>query len=134
MTQSHVDDDRSLSRLVSDLSEQASRLARLEGRLAARESAAKAKRAGAGIGGFAVAAVLASVAGLTLVAFLVLLLSTVLAAWAAALIVAGALLLIAAAIALFAKAQLRKAMPPVPADAVERVREDIEVVKERSHS
>lgn len=124
--------DRSVAELVNDLSEQTARLVRTEVRLAARELAGKARHGAFGTGAIAAAGLLAAYAGAALLACLVLALATVMPAWAGALLVAGGLLVIAAPVALFGKAQLRKAMPPVPAGTIARVREDVEVVKERA--
>jgi membrane protein len=132
-TRQPSDADRSIARLVSDLSEQTTRLAKVEAQLAARETAAKAKRAGLGVGAFAVAGFVAGLGSAVLIACLILALDLVMPAWTAALLVGVALSLTAGLVALIAKSQLRKAMPPVPQDAIARVREDIEVVRERTH-
>ena len=124
--------DRSIAQLVNDLSEQTARLARTEARLAAREMAAKARHGGFALGALGVAGILAAYAGATLLACLVLALAIVMPGWTAALLVGGALLVLAGLIALIGRAQLRKAMPPVPDDTIGRVREDIEAVKERT--
>jgi Putative Actinobacterial Holin-X, holin superfamily III len=124
--------DRSIPQLVNDLSEQTARLARTEARLAAREMMAKARHGGTALGALGVAGILSLYAGATLLACLVLALATVMAGWTAALLVGGALLLVAGAAALLGRAQLRKAMPLVPDDTMSRIREDIEVVKERT--
>lgn len=121
-------DDRSIGQLVSDLSEQTARLVRTEARLAAREMAVKARRAGLGAGAFGIAGVLGLYGAGLLLLCVVFALATVMSAWLAALIVAGGVLLIAGILALFGKRQLRKALPPVPTDTIARTREDIEVV------
>lgn len=117
-----------MAELVSDLAEQTGRLVRTEARLAAREMADKAKRGARGIGAFSVAGVLAGYAGLALLACVVLALATVMDAWLAALIVGLGLLVVAGPAALVGRAQLRKAMPPVPDESAERVREDIAAI------
>jgi hypothetical protein len=127
------DADRGIAQLVGDLSEQTTRLAKVEAQLAARETAAKAKRAGRGVGALAVAGVTAGLGVAVLITCLILALSLVMPAWTAALLVGVALLLMAGLVALIAKSQLRKAMPPVPNDSIARVREDIEAVRERTH-
>jgi multisubunit Na+/H+ antiporter MnhC subunit len=53
-------------------------------------------------------------------------------AWLAALIVGVALLTAAAGLALMGKGRLRKATPPVPAQAIADVKADVEEVKERA--
>jgi hypothetical protein len=127
------DADRGIAQLVGDLSEQTTRLAKVEAQLAARETAAKVKRAGRGVGALAVAGVTAGLGVAVLITCLILALSLVMPAWTAALLVGVALLLMAGLVALIAKSQLRKAMPPVPNDSIARVREDIEAVRERTH-
>lgn len=130
---STMESDRSMAQLVSDLSEQTARLVRTEARLAAREMAAKARRAGFGTGAFAAAAALAAYAVAMLLASLALVLATVMAGWLATLLIGIGLVLGAGLAALVGRAQLRKAMPPTPEDTITRVREDIEVVRERTH-
>jgi hypothetical protein len=126
-------DERTLTQLVGDLSEQTARLVRAEARLAAREMAVKARRTAFGAGALATAAFLGAYAFAVLLACVILALATVMPAWTGALLVAIGLLVIAGPAALIGRAQLRRAMPPVPDDTIARVREDIEVVKERSH-
>jgi len=55
------------------------------------------------------------------------------AAWLAALIVGAALLAVAGGAALLGKGHLRKAVPPVPGQAVADVKADVEEIKERAH-
>jgi hypothetical protein len=126
--------ERSLTELIGDISEQTTRLVRTEARLAAREMATKARRAGVGGGALAAAASLAAYAFALLLASLTLALATTMPAWLAALIPGAALLLAAAVAALIGRAQLRKALPPIPDDALTRLREDVDVVRERTHS
>lgn len=123
-------DDRSVAQLVSDASEQLSRLVRDEMRLAAAELKQKGKRAGTGAGLFGGAGVLAFYGGAALIASAILALSLVLAPWLAALLVGAVLLLIAAVAGLAGKKQVQRAAPPVPQQAVASVRSDIAAVKE----
>jgi Putative Actinobacterial Holin-X, holin superfamily III len=62
----------------------------------------------------------------------ILALSGVLAAWLAALIVGVVLLAIAGIAALMGKGRLQKATPPVPEVAVDSVKTDVEVIKEKA--
>jgi membrane protein len=126
-----VTDERSISQLVGDLTEQTKRLVRAEARLAGREMAAKARRGARGIGALSVAGVLAGYGGFALVICVILALAKVLDGWVAALVTGGGLLVCAGLAALIGRAQLRRALPPVPEDTIERVREDIAVVTER---
>ncbi|MFD8245752.1 phage holin family protein [Nocardia sp. NPDC059691] len=122
---------RSVSELVEDATTQVSRLIRDELRLARVEMREKGKRFGLGAGLAGVAALLAFYGGAALVAAAVLGLTEVLPGWASALIVAGALLVVAAVLGLAGKKRVEEANPPIPQEAVEGVREDIEVIKDR---
>ncbi|MGQ4616042.1 phage holin family protein [Nocardia sp. R7R-8] len=122
---------RSVSELVEDATAQLSRLIRDELQLARVEMREKGRRFGLGAGLAGVAALLAFYGGAALVAAAVLGLTEVLPGWASALIVAGALLVIAAVLGLAGKKSVEDANPPFPREAVEGVREDIEVIKDR---
>ncbi|MDI5980785.1 phage holin family protein [Amycolatopsis magusensis] len=127
-------DDRSVSQLVGDASEQLSRLVRDEMRLATAELQQKGKRLGTGAGLAGAAGFIAVVAVLVLVAAAVLGLAVVLPGWAAALIVAGVLLVVAGIAALAGRSQLKRGTPPVPEEAVASVQADVKVLKESVHS
>jgi len=116
---------------MSDLAEQTTRLVKTEARLAVREMAAKATRGAVGLGALSVAGILAGYAAFALVLCVILALATVLAGWLAALLTGVALLAAAGLTALVGRARLRRALPPVPEETIERVREDIAVVTER---
>lgn len=126
-------DGRSVSALVSDLSEQVSRLVRDEFQLAQLELRGKAKSAGTGAGLIAAAAGIALFAAGALVACLILLLALVLPAWASALIVGVVLLAAAAVVGLIGRAQLRKSTPPMPSESIDGIKADIQTVKEHAH-
>ncbi|HWS58187.1 MAG TPA: phage holin family protein [Actinotalea sp.] len=119
----------SIGELFSTLSEKFSQLVRDEIRLAKAEMAEKAKNAGAGLGLFAGAGVLAFFAVGTLVATLVLALDLVLPAWAAALVVALLLLAIAGGLGYLGKTLLERGSPPIPEKAQESIKADVEAVK-----
>ncbi len=123
--------DTSTAQLVSQLSEQVSRLARDEIRLAVAELKDKGKHAGVGAGMFGAAGVFAWWGGLSVVAAVILALSLVVPPWAAALIVAAALLLVAGIAALMGRSQVRRAAPPL--QVVENVQQDIATIKEHAH-
>ena len=125
--------DTSTAQLVNQLSEQVSRLARDEIRLAVAELKDKGKHAGVGAGMFGAAGVFAWWGGLSVVAGIILALSLVLPVWASALIVAAALFAIAGVVALMGRSQVRRATPPVPRQAMDNVQEDIATIKERAH-
>jgi MFS family permease len=123
--------DASLGELVKQLSEQSSRLARQEVELAKAELAAKGKRAGIGAGMFGGAGAFGFYGLGALIAAAVLALATAVAAWLAALIVAVVLAVIAGILALIGKHEIREATPPVPEQATESVKEDVEFAKTR---
>ena len=115
---------------MSDLAEQTGRLVKTEARLAAREMATKATRGAVGIGALSAAGVLAGYAAFALVLCVIFALSLVMDSWLAALLVGVALLAAAGVAALIGRARLRKAMPPVPEETIDRVRADISAVTE----
>lgn len=121
--------DASLAELVKQLSEQSSRLARQEVELAKAELAVKGKRAGIGAGMFGGAGAFGFYGLGALVAAAVLALATAVAAWLAALIVAVVLAAVAGVLALQGKSKIEQATPPVPEQAAESVKEDVEAAK-----
>ena len=123
--------DASLGELVKQLSEQSSRLARQEVELAKAELAVKGKRAGIGAGMFGGAGAFGFYGLGALVAAAVLALATAVTAWLAALIVAVVLAAIAGILALVGKHEIQEATPPVPEQATESVKEDVEYAKTR---
>ncbi len=125
--------DSSTSELVRQLSEQVTRLARDELRLAQLEMTGKGKRAGLGIGMFGGGGLLALYGLGCLLAAAIIGLATAVAAWLAALIVGAGLLAAAGVAALLARGQLRKATPAVPERAVGSVKADVEEIKESAH-
>jgi uncharacterized membrane protein YqjE len=124
--------ERPTAELLRELSEQTTTLVRKEIELAKVELTEKGKRAGTGAGLFGGAALLAAFAFAAVTACLILALATAIAAWLAALIVGVVYSAIAAAFALAGRAQLRRATPPVPEQAVETTKEDVEWVKTRA--
>ena len=122
----------STAELVKQLSEQTSQLVRSEVELAKAELALKGKRAGIGAGMFGGAGAFAFYAIGALVATAVLALATAVAAWLAALIVTVALATVAGVLALQGKTKVQEAMPPVPEQASESVKEDVQWTKARA--
>jgi uncharacterized membrane protein YqjE len=120
--------------LVKQLSEQASRLARQEVELAKVELAEKGKSAGIGVGMFGGAGAFVFYALGGLVAAAILGLATAVAAWLAALIVAAVLLVMAAGLAWQGKSKVQQATPPVPEQASESTKEDVQWVKARAQA
>jgi membrane protein len=125
--------DASAGELVKQLSEQLSRLVRDELKLAETEMASKGSRAAKGIGMFGGSGIIALFGVACLLASAIAGLALVMATWLAALIVGAVLVLAAGAAALIGRGQLKKAVPPVPQQAVESVKADVEEIKERAH-
>src|SRR4051794_22173362 len=121
--------DASVAELVRQLSEQTTRLVRDEVELAKAELEQKAKNAGVGAGMFGGAALFGLYALGALTATLILALSTAVAGWVAALIVTVVYGVIAGVLALTGKTKVQKATPPVPEQARDSVRRDIEETK-----
>ena len=123
--------EASVAELVKQLSEQTTRLVRDEVELAKAELAQKGKSAGLGAGMFGGAAFFGLYALGALTATLILALSTAVAGWLAALIVTVAYGAIAGVLALTGKGRVQRATPPVPQEAVESTKEDLEWTKQR---
>jgi membrane protein len=126
--------DSSAGELVKQLSEQVSRLVRDEMKLAGNEMASKGSRAAKGVGLFGGSGVIALFGVGCLLAAAIAGLALVLAVWLAALIVGAALLVIAAIAVLIGRGQLKQAVPPVPEQAVDSVKADVQAIKEGIHS
>ncbi|MBV8541710.1 MAG: phage holin family protein [Pseudonocardiales bacterium] len=122
--------DASVGQLVERLSAQVSALVRDEMALATAEMKRKGAQAGIGLGIGGVGAVVAVLGLGALVAAAVLGLATVLAGWLAALVIGAALLVIAGVMSAAGITQLRNSAPPVPEQAVQSTKRDIETVKE----
>jgi uncharacterized membrane protein YqjE len=124
-------EDASLSELVRRLSDQLSTLVRDELRLAQAELQEKGKKAGVGVGMFGGAGMLVFYGVGLLIAAVTLALALAVEPWLAALIVGVVLLAVAGILGLIGKQKVQEAIPPVPEETVESVKEDIAVVKER---
>ncbi|MEV7548912.1 phage holin family protein [Amycolatopsis sp. NPDC089917] len=122
--------ERSVGELVSDLGDEVKRLVRDEMRLAVFELRGKGKRMGLGAGLFGAAGIFALFGLATLIAAVVLALALVMPAWLAAVVTGAALLLIGGLAALVGKKEVASATPPVPEEAIEGVREDVDTVKQ----
>ncbi len=119
--------------LVKQASEQISGLVRAELRLAAAEMKDKGKQAGVGAGLFGGAGVVALLGAAALVATVIAALSLAMPVWLAALIVGVILLGVAAAMAVAGRKRVSQAGPPVPTQALDSARQDIQEIKERAH-
>jgi uncharacterized membrane protein YqjE len=125
-------DERSVSELLQQASQQTATLVRQEIRLAQVELQEKGKRAGLGAGMFGGAGIVALYAVGAIIATLIMLLATAMKPWLGGLIVAVALLALAGILALTGKKQVQQATPPTPERAMESVQEDVDQIKTRA--
>jgi uncharacterized membrane protein YqjE len=127
-------DDRALADLMRDLSQQSTELIRQEIELAKAELRQKGKAAGIGAGMFGAAGLIAVFAVGALTACVILVLATAMDAWLAALIVAVVYLAAAGVAALLGKGKVQEAAPPVPEQAIESTKEDVQWTKHRAQT
>lgn len=125
--------DSSVAQLVERMSAQVSTLVRDELALATAEMKRKGAHAGVGVGLGSAGAVLALLGLGVLVAAAVLGLATVMAGWLAAIIVGLVLLALAGGAGIAGIGQVRNATPPLPEQAAQSTKRDIETVKESIH-
>jgi uncharacterized membrane protein YqjE len=125
----NTQDDQPIGDLVRQLSEQTSSLVRKELQLAQLEMTEKGKRAAIGAGLFGGAGVTVLFGVGALIAAVILLLATALAAWLSALIVAVVLLAAGWIAALIGKKQVQQAVPPEPEQAIQSTKRDVAHVK-----
>ncbi|URN15665.1 MULTISPECIES: phage holin family protein [Streptomyces] len=123
----------SVGELVKRASEQFTDLVRAELRTAQAELAQKGRRAGVGGGLIGAATAVAYVGLMALAGTCVALLALVLEVWAAALIVTVVLFFVAAVLGLAGRAQMKRAVPPLPERAIDGVRSDLDEIKEKIH-
>ena len=126
--------DRPIGDLLKQLSEETTTLVRQELDLAKAEVAEKGKKAGTGAGMFGGAGVAALLGLGALTAALIAALDLAMATWLAALIVGLIWLAVAGVLALQGKNKVQEATPPVPEQATESVKEDVEWAKTRAKS
>jgi hypothetical protein len=125
-------DEKSISKLAQQLSEQTTTLARKEVELAKAEMAIKAKRIGVGAGAFGAAGLVGLFALGALTATLILALATAMSGWLAALIATVLYGAVAGVLALVGRQRLEAGTPPVPERAIESAKEDVETAKQRA--
>ena len=125
--------EQSTGELIKLLSEQVSTLVRDELKLAQLEMTRKGKQAGIGVGMLGGGGMLALYGIGCLIACAIIGISRVLAPWLSALVVGVALLTVAGIAALVGKSRLQQATPPVPQEAVQSVKADVDEIKERTH-
>ena len=125
--------EHSTAELVKQVTEQVSVLVRDELKLAQLEMSGKAKQAGKGVGLMGGGGLVALYGVACLIACVIIAISHSLQAWLSALIVGAALLAVAGVLAAIGRGHLKKATPPMPAEAVDSVKADVAEVKERAH-
>jgi hypothetical protein len=126
--------DRPTAELMRELTDQTTTLVRKEIELAKVELAEKVKKAGVGAGMFGAAGLFGVGAFAAITACLIWALSTFMPGWLGALIVGVAYTTIAGVLALRGKRQVQQATPPVPEQAVDSTKEDLEWLKIRAKS
>lgn len=126
--------ERSVPELIRELSQQTGTLVRQELALARAELTQTGRRAGLGIGELGGAAVVGLFALACLAVCAIAALALALPVWLAALIVAAALTGVAGVLALRGKRQVAEAMPPLPDQTIETVKEDAQWARNRLSS
>jgi len=124
--------DRSVAELLKQASDQTLALVRQEIELAKAELTVKGKRVGLGAGMFGAAGVFGLYAVGALTAAVVLALSLAVTGWLAALIVAAVYGAIGGVLALGGKSKVQAATPPMPEQAVQSVKADVESTKQHA--
>ena len=122
-------DEQSIGELVQAMSQQTATLVRQELRLATVELQDKGKRAGQGAGMFGGAGLVALYGLGALIAAAIIGLGTLLEPWIAAIIVGAVLLAVAGILALSGKRKVDEATPPLPEQALESTKRDVDEVK-----
>jgi uncharacterized membrane protein YqjE len=126
--------ERPIGELLKQLSEETTTLVRQELELAKAEVTEKGKKAGQGAGMFGGAGVSALLGLGSLTAAVIAALDTGMPTWLAALIVGVVWLAVAGVLALQGKNKVQEATPPVPEQATESVKEDVQWAKTRAQS
>jgi uncharacterized membrane protein YqjE len=124
-----TDEDRSVGELVQRLSNQTATLVRQELRLAQVELQEKGKRVGIGAGMFGGAGLVALYGVGALIAAAIIGIGTLLEPWIAAVIVGVVLLAVAGILALTGRKQVERGTPPLPEQAIESTKRDVDEVK-----
>jgi uncharacterized membrane protein YqjE len=126
--------DRSTAELLKRLSDETTTLVKQEVELAKAELQEKGKQAGVGAGMFGGAGLFGVGAFAALTACVIAALDLAMPLWLAALIVALVYAAVAGVLALTGKKKVKEATPPVPEQARESVKEDVEWAKTRARS
>ena len=126
--------ERPIGELLKQLSEETTTLVRQELELAKAEVAQKGQQAGKGAGMFGGAGILGFLSLAALTAALIMLIDKATPNWVAALIVCVVYAAIAGVLALQGRNKVKEAVPPVPEQATESVKEDAQWAKTRMQS
>jgi uncharacterized membrane protein YqjE len=126
--------DRPTGELLKELSDHTTTLVKQEMDLAKAELQEKGKQAGLGAGMFGGAGLFGVSAFAALTACLIAVLDQAMELWLAALIVATAYAAIAAVLAVTGKRKVKKAGPPIPEQARDSVKEDMEWARTQARS
>jgi uncharacterized membrane protein YqjE len=126
--------DRPTGELLRELSNQTTTLVKQELDLAKAELQEKGKRAGVGAGMFGGAGIFGVGAFAALTAGVIAALSEAMDTWLAALIVAVVYAAVAGVMAMTGKKKVKEAAPPIPEQAKDSVKEDMEWAKTQARS
>ena len=126
--------DRPTGELLKELSTQTTTLVKQELDLAKAELQEKGKQAGIGAGMFGGAGVFGVGAFAALTAAVIAALSEAMDTWLAALIVAVVYAAVAGVMAMTGKKKVKEAAPPIPEQAKDSVKEDMEWAKTQARS
>jgi len=123
--------EKPVGELVKQLSDHTTQLVRAEIELAKAELSEKGKQAGIGAGLFGGAGLFAVFGFGALTAGIIAILALAMDTWIAAVIVAAVYFAIAGIAALMGKSRVKQAGPPVPQQAIDTTKADVEVTKAR---
>ena len=126
--------ERPTGDLLKELSDHTTVLVQQEIALAKAELAEKGKKAGIGAGMFGGAGLFGVFAFAALTTCIIAVLESPLSLWLAALIVAVVYAAVAGVLALQGRNKVKAAVPPVPEQATESVKEDVQWAKTRAKS
>jgi hypothetical protein len=126
--------DRPIGEVARDLTRDLSLLVRQEVELAKSEMTEKGRVAAPGLGMLGAAGVVGLMAAGALTACAVIVLAIFLPGWLSALIVGAVLAAVAYGLAVRGKERVEQAGSPVPEQAIETVKEDVEWAKTRAAS
>jgi len=126
--------ERPTGELLKELSDSTTTLVRKEIELAKAELGEKGKKAGLGAGMFGGAGLFGVFAFAALTTCIIVALDSAMPLWLAALIVAVVYGAIAAVLALQGRNKVQEAGPPVPEQATESVKEDVQWAKTQAKS